>query len=59
MAVVQNGLNLNAVPAAWQNITLGVIIVLAVGLDMWRGDIGKNLSRLFSIRSGGGSAGSD
>lgn len=39
VAVVQNGLNLNAVPAAWQNITLGLIILLAVGLDMWRGDI--------------------
>lgn len=52
VAVVQNGLNLNAVPAAWQNITLGLIIVLAVGLDMWRGDIGRALSQLFSGRSG-------
>jgi ribose transport system permease protein len=50
VAVVRNGLNLNAVPAAWQNITLGCIIVLAVGLDMWRGDIGRNLSRLFKFR---------
>ncbi len=47
VAVVQNGLNLNAVPAAWQNITLGLIILLAVGLDMWRGDLGKGLSRIF------------
>lgn len=47
VAVVQNGLNLNAVPAAWQNITLGLIIVLAVGLDMWRRDIGREISRLF------------
>ena len=52
VAVVQNGLNLNAVPAAWQNLTLGAIIVLAVGLDMWRGDIGKSLSRIFSFRKG-------
>jgi ribose transport system permease protein len=52
VAVVQNGLNLNAVPAAWQNITLGTIIILAVGLDMWRGDIGKNLSRIFSFKKG-------
>lgn len=49
VAVVQNGLNLNAVPAAWQNITLGLIILLAVGLDMWRGDLGKGFSRIFSV----------
>lgn len=41
VAVVQNGLNLNAVPAAWQEITIGTIIVLAVGLDMWRGRAGQ------------------
>jgi ribose transport system permease protein len=50
VGVVQNGLNLNAVPAAWQNITLGAIIILAVGLDMWRGDFGRWISRLFSSR---------
>jgi ribose transport system permease protein len=49
VAVVQNGLNLNAVPAAWQNITLGMIIVLAVSLDMWRADLGRGLSRIFSL----------
>ena len=49
VAVVQNGLNLNAVPAAFQNITLGVIIVLAVGVDMWRSDVGRGLSRVFSF----------
>jgi ribose transport system permease protein len=48
VAVVQNGLNLNAVPAAWQNITLGLIILAAVGLDMWRGDLGKGFSRIFN-----------
>ncbi len=46
VAVVQNVLNLNAVPAAWQNITLGLIIVLAVGFDMWRSDIARAASRL-------------
>ena len=51
VAVVQNGLNLNAVPAAWQNITLGIIILLAVGFDMWRNDIGKGLSRIFTFGS--------
>jgi ribose transport system permease protein len=48
--VVQNGLNLNAVPAAWQNITLGLIIILAVGLDMWREDFGRLLGRVFRPR---------
>ncbi len=50
VAGVQNGLNLNAVPAAWQNITLGLIIILAVGLDMWRGDVGMWISRIFSFK---------
>ena len=50
VGVVQNGLNLNAVPAAWQNITLGLIIILAVGLDMWRGDFGRWMSRVFNFR---------
>ena len=48
VAVVQNGLNLNAVPASWQQITLGTIILMAVGLDMWRKDLGGALRRLFS-----------
>jgi ribose transport system permease protein len=50
VAVVQNGLNLNAVPAAWQNITLGMIIIAAVGLDMWRDDFGRAFSRVFRAR---------
>jgi ribose transport system permease protein len=54
VGVVQNGLNLNAVPAAWQNITIGLIIILAVGLDMWRSDFGRSLSRLFSFRRADG-----
>ena len=47
VAIVQNGLNLLAVPASWQEITLGVVIVLAVGIDMWRGEMGRTLGRLF------------
>ena len=50
VAVVQNGLNLNAVPAAWQNITLGLIIILAVGLDMWREDFGRWFRRLIGSK---------
>src|SRR4030042_2952848 len=47
VAVVQNGLNLLAVPASWQEITLGIVIVAAVGLDMWKGTFGRSLSRIF------------
>jgi len=47
VAVVQNGLNLLAVPASWQEITLGIVIIAAVGLDMWKGTFGRSLSRIF------------
>lgn len=47
VAVVQNGLNLLTVPASWQEITLGIVIVGAVGLDMWKASIGRGVSRLF------------
>jgi ribose transport system permease protein len=51
VAVVQNGLNLRAVPASWQEITIGGVIVLAVGLDMWRSTLGRVLSRIFKFTS--------
>lgn len=44
VTIVQNGLNLNAVPTSTQNIVLGAIIVIAVALDMWRGEIGRALA---------------
>jgi ribose transport system permease protein len=47
VAVVQNGLNLLTVPASWQEITLGIVIIAAVGLDMWKGTFGRSLSRIF------------
>lgn len=47
VAVVQNGLNLQAVPASWQEITIGSVIILAVGLDMWRSNLGQGLNRVF------------
>jgi ribose transport system permease protein len=46
IVVVQNGLNLNAVPSSIQNIILGAIILLAVGIDMWRAEIGRRISGL-------------
>jgi ribose transport system permease protein len=52
VAVVQNGLNLNAVPTAWQNITLGAIIALAVFVDMWRAEIGRGIRRAFALLQG-------
>ena len=41
ITIVQNGLNLNAVGTSTQNVVIGVIIVLAVGIDMWRDEIGR------------------
>jgi ribose transport system permease protein len=39
IVIVQNGLNLNAVPTSTQNVVIGAIIVAAVGIDMWRAEI--------------------
>jgi ribose transport system permease protein len=39
VTIVQNGLNLNAIPTSTQNIVIGVIIVMAVGIDMWRSEL--------------------
>ena len=46
IVIVQNGLNLNAVPTSAQNVVVGAIIVLAVGIDMWRAEIGQAMSFL-------------
>lgn len=51
IVVVQNGLNLNAVSTSIQGITIGLIIVLAVGVDIWRERIVTALSSLFGRRS--------
>lgn len=44
IVIVQNALNLNAVPTSAQNVIVGAIIVMAVGLDMWRAEIGRALA---------------
>lgn len=56
IVIVQNGLNLNAAPSSVQNIVLGIIILLAVGIDMWRAEISELLGRTFgkSSKTGGG-----
>jgi ribose transport system permease protein len=46
IVIVQNALNLNAVSTAAQNVIIGAIIVLAVGIDMWRHEIGTGLQAL-------------
>ena len=49
--VVQNGLNLNAVTTSMQSLTIGLIILIAVGLDVWRERIGVLLSALFTRKA--------
>jgi ribose transport system permease protein len=46
IVIVQNALNLNAVPTSAQNVIIGAIIVLAVGIDMWRAEIAAALQVL-------------
>lgn len=48
IVIVQNGLNLNAAPSAVQNVILGLIILVAVGVDMWRAEIARSLRALMS-----------
>jgi ribose transport system permease protein len=51
IVIVQNALNLNAVSTAAQNVIIGSIIVLAVGIDMWRSEIVTALQSLLGRNS--------
>ena len=51
IVVVQNALNLNAVPTSVQNIVLGAIILIAVGIDMWRGEMSIKIGSFFNSSS--------
>jgi ribose transport system permease protein len=51
IVIVQNGLNLNAVPTSLQNIIIGLIILFAVGIDMWREEIGMIFKRMIPSRN--------
>ncbi len=51
IVIVQNGLNLNAVPTSAQNVIVGAIILFAVGVDMWRGEITRLLVRAIPRRA--------
>jgi ribose transport system permease protein len=44
--IVQNAMNLNGVGSSQQAIIVGLIILIAVGIDMWRVEIGNALARL-------------
>lgn len=59
IVIVQNGLNLHGVAAAWQNISLGAIIAAAVAADMWRREIGSLGARLLGGGLGAGGGDSD
>jgi ribose transport system permease protein len=48
IVIVQNALNMNAVPTSLQNVITGLIILVAVGIDMWRPEIGMMLPHLGS-----------
>lgn len=56
IVIVQNGLNLNAVPSPAQNVIIGAIIVIAVGVDMWRTEIASVFARLAQPRAQGQTA---
>lgn len=47
IVIVQNGLNLNAVATSLQNITLGIIIVIAVLIDVWKYHISTTFKKIF------------
>ncbi|MEX3013990.1 ABC transporter permease [Gymnodinialimonas hymeniacidonis] len=53
IVVVQNGLNLNAVTTSMQSLTIGLIILIAVGLDVWRARIGSALGGFFTKQPAG------
>ena len=49
IVIVQNGLNLHAVETSVQGVVIGMIIMLAVFIDMWREEMWSVLSRLVRI----------
>ncbi len=51
IVIVQNGLNLNAAPSSIQNVVLGLIILMAVAIDMWRVEISALISGAFKVSS--------
>lgn len=46
LGVIQNGLNLLSVSSFYQQVTIGVIVVLAVGVDVFRGSLERSIRSL-------------
>jgi ribose transport system permease protein len=49
--IVQNGLNLNAVPTSLQSVTIGIIILIAVLIDMWKTGVAELFKKLFGKKA--------
>jgi len=49
IVIVQNGLNLHAVETSVQGVVIGLIIMLAVFIDMWRVEMWSAVSRLARV----------
>jgi ribose transport system permease protein len=49
--IVQNGLNLNAVPTSLQSITIGIIILIAVLIDMWKTGVAELFKKFFGKKA--------
>ena len=54
ITIVQNGLNLHAVETSVQGVVIGIIIMLAVFIDMWRAEMWSLLARVGALVSGRG-----
>jgi ribose transport system permease protein len=52
ITIVQNGLNLHAVETSVQGVVIGLIIMLAVFIDMWRVEMWSALSRAVRFLAG-------
>jgi ribose transport system permease protein len=59
ITIVQNGLNLHAVETSVQGVVIGLIIMLAVFIDMWRVEMWSAVSRLARRVAGGGKGETD
>ena len=49
--IVQNGMNLRAVPTSLQGITLGLIILIAVLIDMWKAEVAELFKKLIKKKA--------
>ncbi len=51
ITIVQNAMNLNGIESSQQAIIIGLIILLAVGIDMWRLELGRLIATVLPTRS--------